>query len=188
MSHPQVTTYRRNNVIVDFGGELRSLLQIASGTAYGYTGGTITRVYSPGDVLVPDDFAGRAPASERVVCRQHCIIHSIADSPESRSNASFHAAKRSAQHRQMMSLMASLDCAERVEYMLRHLAQRTDAIVYPDGAAVSVTMTHLGEMVGCSREMVGRALAKLKLSGVVRIEPGGHLKIIRGDFRRSFAA
>jgi CRP/FNR family cyclic AMP-dependent transcriptional regulator len=88
----------------------------------------------------------------------------------------------------MMSLMASLDCAERVEYMLRHLAQRTDAIVYPDGAAVSVTMTHLGEMVGCSREMVGRALAKLKLSGVVRIEPGGHLKIIRGDFRRSFAA
>lgn len=58
--------------------------------------------------------------------------------------------------------LAFLDVAGRIAQTLMHLAQQPEAMTHPDGMQIKITRQEIGQMVGCSRETVGRILKMLE--------------------------
>lgn len=52
--------------------------------------------------------------------------------------------------------LAFLDVAGRIAQTLLHLARQPDAMTHPDGMQIKITRQEIGQIVGCSRETVGR--------------------------------
>lgn len=57
--------------------------------------------------------------------------------------------------------LAFLDVAERIAQTLFNLAKQPDAMTHPDGMQIKITRQEIGQIVGCSRETVGRILKML---------------------------
>ena len=74
--------------------------------------------------------------------------------------------------------LAFLDVSGRVANALQHLAKGPCAITHPDGMQIRMTRQEIGLIVGCSREMVGRAIKILAHQGV--IEVNGKNIVVRG--------
>ena len=74
--------------------------------------------------------------------------------------------------------LAFLDVSGRVANALQLLAKGPCAITHPDGMQIRMTRQEIGLIVGCSREMVGRAIKTLADEGV--IEVNGKNIVIRG--------
>lgn len=66
--------------------------------------------------------------------------------------------------------LAFLDVAGRVARTLTWLSQEPSAMTHPDGMLVRVTRLELGDIVGASREMVGRVLVVLEEQGLIRVD------------------
>ena len=57
-----------------------------------------------------------------------------------------------------VSNLAFLDVAGRIAQTLLNLAKQPDAMTHPDGMQIKITRQEIGQIVGCSRETVGRIL------------------------------
>lgn len=66
--------------------------------------------------------------------------------------------------------LAFLDVAGRLTRTLHDLARKPDAKPHPQGIVVRISRMELARHVGCSREMAGRALKKLREDGMVRAQ------------------
>lgn len=65
--------------------------------------------------------------------------------------------------------IAFLDVSDRVANALQKLAHGPSAITHPDGMQIRITRQELGLVVGCSREMVGRAIKALHKQGLIEV-------------------
>jgi CRP/FNR family cyclic AMP-dependent transcriptional regulator len=74
--------------------------------------------------------------------------------------------------------LAFLDVSGRVANALQQLAKGPCAITHPDGIQIRMTLQEIGLIVGCSREMVGRAIKALAQEGA--IEVSGKNIVVRG--------
>lgn len=66
--------------------------------------------------------------------------------------------------------LAFLDVAGRVARTLTELSKEPSAITHPDGMLVRITRLELGDIVGASREMVGRVLVVLEEQGLISVD------------------
>ena len=65
--------------------------------------------------------------------------------------------------------LTSIDTAGRVARALLDLCKQPDAITHPDGMQIRITRQDLGNIVGCSREMVGRVLKEMEEQQLISI-------------------
>jgi len=66
--------------------------------------------------------------------------------------------------------LAFLDVAGRVARALTDLSREPGAMTHPDGMLIRVTRLELGDIVGASREMVGRVLVVLEEQGLISVD------------------
>jgi CRP/FNR family cyclic AMP-dependent transcriptional regulator len=71
-----------------------------------------------------------------------------------------------------------VDVSGRIAHTLLDLCREPDAMTHPDGMQIKVTRQELGKIVGCSREMAGRALKSLEQEGLVAVF--GKTMVVRG--------
>lgn len=64
--------------------------------------------------------------------------------------------------------LAFLDVAGRIAQTLLHLARQPDAMTHPDGMQIKITRQEIGQIVGCSRETVGRILKMLEEQNLIK--------------------
>lgn len=65
--------------------------------------------------------------------------------------------------------LAFIDTAGRVARALLDLCKQPDAMTHPDGMQIRVTRQEIGNVVGCSREMVGRVLKEMEEQGLISV-------------------
>ena len=58
--------------------------------------------------------------------------------------------------------LAFLDVTGRIAQTLLSLAKQPDAMTHPDGMQIKITRQEIGQIVGCSRETVGRIMKMLE--------------------------
>ncbi|MBK4764813.1 MAG: cAMP-activated global transcriptional regulator CRP [Pantoea sp. Brub] len=63
--------------------------------------------------------------------------------------------------------LAFLDVTDRIAQALINLAKEPDAITHPDGMQIKITRQEIGQIVGCSRETVGRILKTLEIKNLI---------------------
>ncbi|HSW13641.1 MAG TPA: cAMP-activated global transcriptional regulator CRP [Solimonas sp.] len=80
---------------------------------------------------------------------------------------------------QRIANIAFLDVAGRLTHALLDLSKKPDAMPHPSGVVVRISRQELARHVGCSREMAGRVLKKLKNDGFVHSQ--GRNILIYGD-------
>lgn len=68
---------------------------------------------------------------------------------------------------QKVNNLAFLDVAGRIAQTLLNLAHQPDALTHPDGMQIKITRQEIGQIVGCSRETVGRILKMLEDQGSI---------------------
>lgn len=71
-----------------------------------------------------------------------------------------------------------VDVTSRIAYQLMDLARQADAVAHPDGKLVRISRQELARLVGCSREMAGRAVSELEAKGLVSVS--GRSIVVRG--------
>ncbi|HHP5406434.1 TPA: cAMP-activated global transcriptional regulator CRP [Aeromonas veronii] len=71
-------------------------------------------------------------------------------------------AKRLQHTSQKVGNLAFLDVTGRIAQTLLNLAKQPDAMTHPDGMQIKITRQEIGQIVGCSRETVGRILKMLE--------------------------
>lgn len=69
--------------------------------------------------------------------------------------------------RRKVSRLASLDVISRIWQTLLDLCAEPDAMSHPRGTQIRVSRIELSRMVGCSREVAGRALKRLQEQGLL---------------------
>ena len=69
---------------------------------------------------------------------------------------------------QKVGNLAFLDVAGRIAQTLLHLAKQPDAMTHPDGMQIKITRQEIGQIVGCSRETVGRILKMLEEQNLIQ--------------------
>ncbi|MFI3246899.1 MAG: cAMP-activated global transcriptional regulator CRP [Ferrimonas sp.] len=77
-------------------------------------------------------------------------------------------AKRLQSTSQKVSDLAFLDVAGRIAQTLLSLARQPDAMTHPDGMQIKITRQEIGQIVGCSRETVGRILKMLEEQSLIQ--------------------
>ena len=87
--------------------------------------------------------------------------------PEILMSLSAQMARRLRNTSKQASNLAFLDVAGRIANTLFNLATQPDAMTHPDGMQIKITRQEIGQMVGCSRETVGRILKMLEDEGVI---------------------
>ena len=70
---------------------------------------------------------------------------------------------------QKVSDLAFLDVTGRVARTLMELCKQPDAVTHPQGMQIKITRQELGSIVGCSREMAGRAIRGLSCEGLITV-------------------
>ncbi|RIY34404.1 hypothetical protein CKF54_00665 [Psittacicella hinzii] len=78
-----------------------------------------------------------------------------------------HMAKRLRHTTQQISSMAFDDVHDRVIETLFHLSRSPDAISHPRGRQIRATRQEIANMLGCSRETVGRVIKALEDKGLL---------------------
>ncbi|VEJ09145.1 cAMP-regulatory protein [Actinobacillus delphinicola] len=76
------------------------------------------------------------------------------------------------------SNLAFLDVTGRIAQTLMNLAKMPDALTHPDGMQIKITRQEIGQMVGCSRETVGRILKMLENDDLISAH--GKTIVVRG--------
>ncbi len=76
-------------------------------------------------------------------------------------------ARRLRQTSMQVSNLAFLDVAGRIAQTLLNLAKQPEAMTHPEGMQIKITRQEIGQMVGCSRETVGRILKMLEDEGLI---------------------
>ena len=66
-----------------------------------------------------------------------------------------------------VSDLAFVDVTGRVAHTLLDLCKQPDAMTHPDGMQIKITRQEIGQIVGCSRETVGRILKMLEEQNLI---------------------
>ena len=82
--------------------------------------------------------------------------------PEILMHLSSQMARRLQSTSQKVGNLAFLDVTGRIAQTLLNLAKQPDAMTHPDGMQIKITRQEIGQIVGCSRETVGRILKMLE--------------------------
>ena len=82
--------------------------------------------------------------------------------PEILMRLSSQMARRLQSTSQKVGNLAFLDVTGRIAQTLLNLAKQPDAMNHPDGMQIKITRQEIGQIVGCSRETVGRILKMLE--------------------------
>ena len=82
--------------------------------------------------------------------------------PEILMRLSSQMARRLQSTSQKVGNLAFLDVTGRIAQTLLNLAKQPDAMTHPDGMQIKITRQEIGQIVGCSRETVGRILKMLE--------------------------
>lgn len=69
-----------------------------------------------------------------------------------------------------VSDLAFMDVSGRVARTLLDLCKQPDAMTHPDGMQIRITRQEIGKIVGCSREMVGRALKSMEEQELISVK------------------
>jgi CRP/FNR family cyclic AMP-dependent transcriptional regulator len=93
--------------------------------------------------------------------------HLIQVNPDILMKLSQQMAKRLQDTSQKVSDLTFLDVAGRIAQTLLNLAQQPDAMTHPDGMQIKITRQEIGQIVGCSRETVGRILKMLEEQNLI---------------------
>ena len=64
--------------------------------------------------------------------------------------------------------LAFLDVSGRVAKILLNLAREPEAMTHPEGMQIKITRQEIGQLVGCSRETVGRIIQMLEHDELIR--------------------
>lgn len=80
---------------------------------------------------------------------------------------------------QRVANLTFLDVAGRLTHTLLDLSRKPDALPHPRGVVVRISRMELARHIGCSREMAGRALKKLRNDGLVN-DQGRNILIYGG--------
>lgn len=80
---------------------------------------------------------------------------------------------------QRIANLTFLDVAGRLTHTLLDLSRKPDALPHPRGVVVRISRMELARHIGCSREMAGRALKKLRNDGLVN-DQGRNILIYGG--------
>lgn len=78
-------------------------------------------------------------------------------------------ASRLSQTTRKVTGLTFIDTAGRVARTLLDLCKQPDAMTHPDGMQIRVTRQEIGNLAGCSREMVGRVLKDMEDQGLVSV-------------------
>ena len=82
--------------------------------------------------------------------------------PEILVRLSSQMARRLQSTSQKVGNLAFLDVTGRIAQTLLNLAKQPEAMTHPDGMQIKITRQEIGQIVGCSRETVGRILKMLE--------------------------
>ncbi|WKE65235.1 cAMP-activated global transcriptional regulator CRP [Gallaecimonas kandeliae] len=91
----------------------------------------------------------------------------IQQDPEILLRVSTQMAKRIRSTSRKVGDLAFLDVAGRIAQTLLNLAKQPDALTHPDGHQIKITRQEIGQIVGCSRETVGRVLKMLEEQSLI---------------------
>ncbi|MFC6277123.1 cyclic nucleotide-binding domain-containing protein [Psittacicella hinzii] len=114
--------------------------------------------------------------SASIRCRTECTIVEmeykefdkfIMSYPQTLKVLCEHLARRLKHTTQQISSMAFDDVHDRVIETIFHLAQIPDAISHPHGIQIRTTRQEIGNMLGCSRETVGRVIKSMEDKGLL---------------------
>lgn len=145
--------------------------------------------------LNPGDFVGELGLFEAepqvrsamVLARTPCAVAEITYERFNQVRSQFpeivYAISRQLGHRlrqttNKLSDLAFVDVSGRIARTLLDLCQEPDAMTHPDGMQIRVTRQELSKIVGCSREMAGRALKSLEQGGLVEVS--GKTMVVHG--------
>lgn len=78
-------------------------------------------------------------------------------------------ASRLSQTTRKVAGLAFIDTAGRVARTLLDLCKQPDAMTHPDGMQIRVTRQEIGNLSGCSREMVGRVLKDMEDQALIEV-------------------
>lgn len=127
-----------------------------------------------GEINLFDD--GKSKRTASVKTRSTCEVAEISYTkfkqlihinPEILMYLSSQMARRLRQTSMQASNLAFLDVAGRIAQTLMNLTKQPDAMTHPDGMQIKITRQEIGQMVGCSRETVGRILKMLETDGLI---------------------
>lgn len=87
--------------------------------------------------------------------------------PEILMRLSAQMARRLAATSKKVSNLAFLDVTGRIAQTLLNLAHQPEAMTHPDGMQIKITRQEIGQIVGCSRETVGRILKMMEENNLI---------------------
>jgi len=97
----------------------------------------------------------------------HSFRHFVREHPTIMFELAGQLAGRLRDLNQRVANIAFMDVAGRLTHTLMDLSRKPDAVPHPSGVVVRISRQELARHVGCSREMAGRVLKKLKNDGFV---------------------
>jgi|GEM_PF-2233360 len=173
---------KRRELILEQGST--GIVQIDTGIAFGYTGEIITSVYGPNHWLVPDALVSGQPSPERIFAHTAVTYLGVGEMTSFRKERiALQACMRSLTARQTFVATNTLDLKGQLSYLLRSLALGPMGITNREGLVLEVSRTNLAAMLGCSREMVGRIIRELTVSGVIHCLGGCKSITVLGVYR-----
>lgn len=103
----------------------------------------------------------------------------IAETPEFLLELAGQLSRRLQDVNQRLANLTFLDVTGRLAHTLLDLSRKPDALPHPRGVIVRISRMELARHIGCSREMAGRALKKLRNDGLVN-DQGRNILIFGG--------
>ncbi len=106
-----------------------------------------------------------------VKAKAHCEVAEVSYSkfkqlvqvnPEILMRLAAQMARRLSSTSKKVGNLAFMDVTRRIGQTLQNLAHQPEAMTHPDGMQIKITRQEIGQIVGCSRETVGRILKMME--------------------------
>lgn len=183
LSHCHIHSHPAKTTLIHAGEEAQTLFYIVSGSVAVFIKDEEGKEMILSN-LNQGDFVGEISLFEEtqqkrtawVRTKGHCEVAEISYkkfkqlvhlNPDILMYLSAQMARRLRQTSLQVSNLAFLDVTGRIANTLMNLAKQPDAMTHPEGMQIKTTRQEIGQMVGCSRETVGRILKMLEDEGLI---------------------
>lgn len=183
LTHCHIHRYPAKYGVINAGDDAESLFYIMSGSVSIFIKDEESREMLLtnlgqgeffGELLLFEEKAQKRTAFVRT--RENCEIAEISYkkfkqlvhiNPDILMYLSAQMARRLRMTSRQVNNLAFLDVTGRIAQTLLNLAKLPDAMTHPSGMQIKITRQEIGQMVGCSRETVGRVLKDLEDEGLI---------------------